>query len=50
MRRSYRIDPAYDAIHIVDTENGGERVKIPYPEVDFLINDLFEVKKSKNVI
>ena len=41
--KSYRIDPAFQGIHIVDTQNGMERVYIPHPEIDDLIRDLKEV-------
>ena len=44
MTKSYRIDPAYDGIHIVDVTNGCERVFIPMNERDKLIDDLKKVK------
>jgi hypothetical protein len=40
----YRIDPAIDGIHIVDEDNGCERVYIPFWEIDNLISDLKVVK------
>ena len=41
--KSYRIDPAYEGIHIVDIENGCERIYIPTDEIMDLINDLVGV-------
>lgn len=39
--KSYRIDPTdKNGIHIVDAENGGERVFISFSEIDSLIDEL----------
>ena len=46
MNSYYRIDPAPEGIHLVDVENGGERVFIPFFMVDNLISDLWRVKKK----
>ena len=46
----FRIDPSNNGIDIVDVRNGGERVNIMDNEIDILIFQLVEVKKSKNVI
>jgi hypothetical protein len=43
LEKSYRIDPAYSGIHLVDVENGMERVFIPYNEIKPLINELQEI-------
>lgn len=42
----YRIDPVSDSngICIVDVDNGGEQVFIPFFEIDNLISDLMKVK------
>lgn len=48
MTKSYRIDPAYNGIHIVDIENGCERVYIKKNHVPDLINDLQNVMEDKN--
>lgn len=42
-----RIDPAYKGIHIVDIENGGERIFVAFNKIDSLIKDLDEVEKLK---
>ena len=43
MKYSFRIDPAQDGIHIVDVENGGERVFIPKKDISKLIKFLGDV-------
>ena len=49
--KSFRIDPANESgIHIVDVENGGVPVLIPYDNIPLLINELEEVLKSKKGI
>ena len=40
----FRIDPAQNGIHLVDVENGGERVYIPFNKIDHVINLLQEAK------
>lgn len=44
----YRIDPAtmLGGIHIVDEDNGCERIYIPFYEIDNLISDLKKVKQK----
>ena len=39
----YRVDPAYKGIHLVDVENGGERVYIPYEDIEYVIHLLRKV-------
>lgn len=49
---NYRIDPAdSNGIHLVDTENGGERVYILFSEIKQLKKDLekYEKKGGNNV-
>ena len=43
--KDFRIDPAHNGIHIVDVENGGERVYIPFNKIDKLIDDLKKVDR-----
>jgi len=42
----FRIDPAPNGIHIVDTENGGERVFINNNEIDILIKELNKISST----
>lgn len=47
----FRIDPAGDdGIHLVDIANGGERVYIPYNEIDDLINMLEGTKIGRDIV
>jgi len=46
---SFRIDPAHNGIDIIDVENGGERVNIPYNELKELYKKIGEVIESKTV-
>lgn len=44
----FRIDPAGErGIHLVDVENGGEQVFIPFGKIDFVINMLEKAKEDK---
>ena len=42
----FRIDPAPQGIHIIDVENGGERVFISNDSIDDLIKKLEVVKND----
>ena len=45
--KSYRIDPANrHGIHIVDVENGGDRIFIPNEEIDDLIYELINLREQ----
>jgi len=42
----YRIDPAGDeGFHLVDVENGGEQVYIPYDEKHIVIDLIRSIKR-----
>lgn len=45
MTDDFRIDPAHNGIHIVDIENGCERVYIKKDRIDNLITELKKVDR-----
>lgn len=48
MTLPFRIDPGNDnGIHIVDIDNGGERVFVKYEYLEDLISELIRIKIEK---
>jgi len=47
---SFRIDPAHNGIDIIDVENGGERVNIPYNELKELYKKIGGIIELENII
>jgi len=46
--RRFRLDPANKkGFHLIDVENGGERVYIPFAEIDNVIDMLKSMKEVK---